>query len=372
MSETQPTTTGAGARGSGLVPEAAKSAWYPAPADLDAITARMLEARGILKDVAHRTPVMTSRTLDEEIGARVFLKCENFQRMGAFKFRGAYHMIARLDDDVRARGVVAYSSGNHAQAVALVADLAGIPATIVMPSTAPQAKIDATGGYGAELVFYDQVGEPREELAKRIAREKGATLIPPFDHPDIIAGQGTAALELFEDAGDLDMLLVPVGGGGLISGSALAARHACPSCSVVGVEPELAKDAAASLHFGKLVRKEAGPTIADGARTPQLSPLTFDVIRRTVKAIVSVPDEALIDTMRFVYERMKIVIEPTAALGLAALRMGRAGVSSAIGTPGEGWKPATGGDDRARIGVIVSGGNVDLGKLSEWFGSGHS
>ena len=367
MSEAQPKAAGA-APASGIVPENAKSAWHPVPADLEAITARMLEAAQILRGVAHRTPVMTSRTLDEEVGARVFLKCESFQRMGAFKFRGAYHMISRLDDAVRARGVVAYSSGNHAQAVALVAELAGIPATIVMPSFAPQAKIDATGGYGAELVFYDQVGEPREELAKRLAREKGATLIPPFDHPDIIAGQGTAALELFEEIGDLDMLLVPVGGGGLISGSALAARHASPGCSVVGVEPDAGKDAAASLHFGKLVRKEAGPTIADGARTPQLSPLTFDVIRRTVNGIVSVPDSALIETMRFAYERMKLVVEPTGALALAALRMGRAGVSSAVGTRGEGWKPATGGDDRAKIGVIVSGGNVDLGKLGEWFG----
>jgi len=359
---------GAVESGAATPPDAPKSAWHPVPADLEAITARMLEARDILRNVAHRTPVMTSRTLDEQVGARVFLKCESFQRMGAFKFRGAYHMISRLDDDVRARGVVAYSSGNHAQAVALVAQLAGVPATIVMPSTAPAAKIDATRGYGAEVVFHDQVGEPREELAKRLAREKDATLIPPFDHPDIIAGQGTAALELFEETGDLDMLLVPVGGGGLISGSAIAARHACPACSVVGVEPEAGKDAVASLHFGRLVRKEAGETIADGARTPQLSPLTFDVIRRTVRAIVPVPDEALIETMRFVYERMKLVIEPTAALGLAALRTGRAGVTSAVGTPGKGWMPATGGDDRAKIGVIVSGGNVDLAKLGEWFG----
>lgn len=363
MSDVPPRTIVVGA-------PAPQSSWYPAPADLEAITARMLEARDLLRNVAHRTPVMTSRTLDDEVDARVFLKCENFQRMGAFKFRGAYHMISRLDDDVRAGGVVAYSSGNHAQAVALVAELAGVPATIVMPSTAPQAKIDATGGYGAELVFYDQVGEPREELAKRLAREKGATLIPPFDHPDIIAGQGTAALELFEEVGPLDMLLVPVGGGGLISGSALAARHACPGCNVVGVEPEVARDAAASLQFGKLVRKEAGNTIADGARTPQLSPLTFDVIRRTVGSIVTVPDAALIETMRFVYERMKLVIEPTGALGLAALRAGRAGVSSAVGTPGKGWTPASGADDRAKIGVIVSGGNVDLGKISEWFGRG--
>jgi threonine dehydratase len=367
-----PQTPAAGAppiRSDAASAPAKPSAWHPVPADLEAITARMLEARDLLRNVAHRTPVMTSRTLDEEVDARVFLKCENFQRMGAFKFRGAYHMISRLDDDVRARGVVAYSSGNHAQAVALVAELAGVPATIVMPSTAPRAKIDATGGYGAELVFYDQVGEPREDLAKRLAREKGATLIPPFDHPDIIAGQGTAALELFEEVGPLDMLLVPVGGGGLISGSALASRHACPGCSVVGVEPEVARDAAASLHFKKLVRKEAGATIADGARTPQLSPLTFDVIQRTVKSIVTVPDAALIETMRFVYERMKLVVEPTGALGLAALRTGRAGVSSAIGTPGKDWTPATGDDDRAKIGVIVSGGNVDLAKLAEWFGN---
>jgi len=366
MSEAQPPATTASAAAPAETP---KSAWHPVPSDLDAITARILEARDVLRNVAHRTPVMTSRTLEAEVGARVFLKCESFQRMGAFKFRGAYHMIARLDDAVRARGVVAYSSGNHAQAVALVAQLAGVPATIVMPSTAPAAKIDATRGYGAEVVFYDRVGEPREELAKRLAHEQGATLVPPFDHPDIIAGQGTAALELFEEVGDLDMLLVPVGGGGLISGSALAARHASPDCHVVGVEPDAGKDAAASLHFGKLVRKEAGETIADGARTPQLSPLTFDVIRQTVKSIVPVPDEALIETMRFVYERMKLVIEPTGALGLAALRTGRAGVSSAIGTPGKGWTPASGGDDRAKIGVIVSGGNVDLAKLGEWFGA---
>jgi len=352
-----------------VVPSAeAPSAWHPAPADLDAITARMLEARDLLRGVAHRTPVMTSRTLDDDLDARVFLKCESFQRMGAFKFRGAYHMIARLGDETRARGVVAYSSGNHAQAVALVARLAAIPATIVMPSTAPPAKIAATRGYGAEVVFYDRVGEPRETLAKRLAAEKGATLVPPFDHPDIIAGQGTAALELFEDVGPLDMLVVPVGGGGLISGTALAARHASPACSVIGVEPEAGKDGVASFHFGKLVRKECGPTIADGARTPQLSPLTFDVVRRCVRGMVPVPDSAILEAMRFLYERMKLVVEPTGALGLAALRSGRAGVSSAIGTPGEGWTPATGEDHRPRIGVIVSGGNVDLAKLGEWFG----
>ena len=353
-------------------PEAAAdttpSAWHPVPADLDAITARMLEAVGLLRDVAHRTPVMTSRTLDERVGARVFLKCENFQRMGAFKFRGAYHAIARLDDETRSRGVVAYSSGNHAQAVALVARLSGVPATIVMPSTAPPAKIDATRGYGAEVVFYDQVGEPREALAHRIAAERGATLIPPFDHPDIIAGQGTAALELFEEVGPLDLLVVPVGGGGLISGSALAARHASPNCAVVGVEPEAGKDATASFTLGRLVRRECGETIADGARTPQLSPLTFDILRRCVTGMVPVPDSGILVAMRFLYERMKLVVEPTGALGLAAVMMGRAGAASAIGTPGKGWTPATGGDDRATIGVILSGGNVDVTKLGEWLG----
>ncbi len=356
----------------GAAPEASPSpsAWHPAPADLDAITARLLEARDILRGVAHRTPVMTSRTLDERLDARVFLKCENFQRMGAFKFRGAYHMISRLDDATRARGVVAYSSGNHAQAVALVAELARIPATIVMPSTAPAAKIAATRGYGAEVVFYDQAGEPREALAKRLAAEKGATLVPPFDHPDVIAGQGTAALELFEDAGPLDVLVVPVGGGGLISGSALAARHASPECAVIGVEPEAGKDATASFQFGRLVRKECGPTIADGARTPQLSPLTFDVLRRCVRGMVPVPDAAILEAMRFLAERMKLVVEPTGALALAALLGGRVGAGSAIGTPGKGWAPASGGDDRARIGVIVSGGNVDLEKLGEWLGPG--
>jgi len=343
------------------------SAWHPVPADLDAITARMLEARDILKGVAHRTPVMTSRTLDERLGCRVYLKCESFQRMGAFKFRGAYHMIARLDDAVRSRGVVAYSSGNHAQAVALVARLSGIPSTIVMPSFAPPAKIEATRGYGAEIVFYDLLQEPREELAMRIAREKGATLIPPFDHPDILAGQGTAALELFEEVGPLDLLVVPVGGGGLIGGCSIAARHASPGGRVIGVEPEAGKDAVASYQLGRLVRRECGPTIADGARTPQLSPLTFDVLSRCVHGMVPVPDEAILEAMRFLYERMKLVVEPTGALALAALLAGRAGATSAIGTPGKGWTPATGGDDRASVGVIVSGGNVDLAKLGEWF-----
>jgi len=333
--------------------------------DLSALTARMLEARVMLEGVAHHTPVLTSAALDEESGCRVFFKCENLQRMGAFKFRGAYHAITRLPAEQRARGVTAYSSGNHAQAVALVAKLHGIPATIVMPSTAPATKIAATRGYGAEVVFYDQVGEEREALAARLARERGATLIPPFDHPDIIAGAGTAALELFEETGPLDVLIVPVGGGGLISGSALAARHAAPSCSVMGVEPEAGPDAMASLEFGRLMRRKCGETIADGARTPQLSALTYDVIRQTVMGITVVPDSALIEAMRFVFERMKLMVEPTGVLGLAAFRMGRVGIADASGT-GAGW-PEARGDTRPRIGIMISGGNVDVAKLGEWF-----
>jgi len=325
----------------------------------------MLEARAILDGVAHRTPVLTSQALDEESGCRVFFKCENFQRMGAFKFRGACHAITRLPAEQRARGVVAYSSGNHAQAVALVARLHGIPATIVMPSAAPAAKIAATRGYGAEVVFYDQVGEEREALAARLARERGATLIPPFDHPDIIAGAATAALELFEETGPLDSLIVPVGGGGLISGSALAARHAEPECAVMGVEPEAGPDAMASLQSGRLMRRPCGETIADGARTPQLSSLTFDVIRQTVRGITVVPDSALIEAMRFVFERMKMIVEPTGVLGLAAFRMGRVGVADASGI-GEGW-PQSRGDPRPRIGIMISGGNVDVAKLGDWF-----
>ena len=333
--------------------------------DLSALTERLLGARRLLEGIAHRTPVMTSSTLDTEFDSRVYFKCENLQRMGAFKFRGAYHTITRLPPAQRARGVVAYSSGNHAQAVALVAKLHGIPATIVMPSFAPRIKIAATRGYGAEVVFYDQVGAEREALADRIARERGATLIPPFDHPDVIAGAGTAALELFEEVGPLDLLIVPVGGGGLISGSALAARHASPGCRVVGVEPEVGPDAAKSLEMGRLMRRPCGETIADGARTPQLSTLTFDVIRQCVSGITLVPDSALIEAMRFVFERMKLVVEPTGVLGLAAYRMGRVGVADASGT-GPGW-PEAAGETRPSVGIILSGGNVDVSKLGEWF-----
>ncbi len=310
---------------------------------------RILEARARLHGVAHRTPVVTSRTLDERVGARVFLKCENLQRMGAFKFRGAYNAIAQLSESARRRGVVAWSSGNHAQAVALVSRLLAVPATIVMPSTAPRAKLDATRGYGAEVVFYDQLGEEREQLAERLATERGLTPVPPFDHPNVVAGQGTAAFELLEEAGPLDLLVVPVGGGGLISGSALAARDRYPECRVIGVEPEAGDDGAQSLKTGRLVLKTCGPTIADGARTASLGTLTFPLIQRYVEEIVTASDAELIESMKFVWERLKLVVEPTGVLGLAALLTGR------VSAPGR------------RIGVILSGGNADLVQSLEWF-----
>ncbi len=318
----------------------------------DALVARLLEARARLEGVAHRTPVMTSRTIDAWTGSRVFFKCENLQRMGAFKFRGAYHAVSRLDDAALRRGVVAYSSGNHAQAVALVGRLLGAPATIVMPSTAPAAKLAATRDYGAEVVHYDLAGEGREAMAERLARERGLTLIPPFDHPDILTGQGTAAAELFDEVGALDALLVPVGGGGLLSGSALAAWHMAPACRVIGVEPQAGDDGVRSFRAGHIVRGSEQPkTIADGARTPAMGPLTFALTQHFVADMVAVPDTALIDAMRRVWERMKLVVEPTGVLGLAAL------TSGAVKLPGQ------------RVGVILSGGNVDLAQAARWFGT---
>jgi threonine dehydratase len=299
--------------------------------------------------VAHRTPVVTSRTLDELTGAQVFLKCENLQRMGAFKFRGAFNTISQLPAEARARGVVAFSSGNHAQAVALVARELGIPAVIVMPSTAPVPKLEATRGYGAELAFYDQLGEEREALAERLAAERGLNLIPPFNHPEIVAGAATAADELFEDVGALDVLAAPLGGGGLLSGTALAARVRCPACAVIGVEPAAGDDGARSFRSGRLERVENPQTIADGARTPSLGPITLEFIRRYVRDVVTVADADLISAMRFSFERLKLMLEPTGALALAALLTGR------IEARGR------------RIGVVLSGGNVDLAMLAGWF-----
>lgn len=306
-------------------------------------------AAGRLRDVAHRTPVLTSRTLDEALRARVFFKCENLQRMGAFKFRGAYNAIARLTPEERARGVLAYSSGNHAQAVALASRLLGAKATVVMPADAPAAKRAATEAYGARVVPYDPATERREAVADRLLKREGMVLVPPFDHPDVIAGQGTAAAELFAVTGPLDVLLVPCGGGGLLSGCAIAARHLAAECRVVGVEPEQADDATRSFHTGVLHTVSNPQTIADGARTPSLGQLTFPLIRANVDDMVTVPEAAIVDAMRFLWERMKLVVEPTGALGLAAARAGRVPV-----------------EDK-RVGVVLSGGNVDLDRAARLF-----
>jgi len=295
-----------------------------------------------LAGVAHRTPVATSRTLDERLAARLFLKCENLQRAGAFKFRGAYNAIARLSPEERRSGVLTYSSGNHAQAIALASRLLGTQATIVMPENAPAAKRAATEGYGARVVAYDPGKEKREEVAERLRQQGEPVLIPPYDHEDVIAGQGTAALELLEDVGELDLLLVPCGGGGLLSGSALAARRLRPRCRVVGVEPETADDATRSFRTGVLHTVSNPETIADGARTPSLGRLTFPLVRAHVDDMITVSDDDLVRAMRFVWERMKLVVEPTGVLGLAAAFRGRVDVAG------------------KRVGVVLSGGNVDL------------
>ncbi len=295
-----------------------------------------------LRGVAHRTPVATSRTLDERLSARLFLKCENLQRAGAFKFRGAYNATAKLGPAERARGILTYSSGNHAQAIALACRLLGAQATVVMPENAPAAKRRATEGYGARIVAYDPAKAKREEIAEALRREGDPVLVPPYDHADVIAGQGTAARELIEDAGSLDLLRVPCGGGGLLSGSALSARALARGCRVVGVEPELADDATRSFRTGTLQTVSNPPTIADGARTPSLGKLTFPLVRQNVDDMVTVSDDDLVRAMRFAWERMKLVVEPTGVLGLAAALAGKVDVQG------------------RRVGVILSGGNVDL------------
>ena len=295
-----------------------------------------------LEGHAHRTPVLTSRTVDARTGASVFFKCENFQRIGAFKFRGAFNALAQLPVAQQHRGVLAYSSGNHAQAVALAARLLGMQAVIVMPRDAPQVKLDATRGYGAEVITYDKHGETREALAARIAGERGLALIPPFDHAHVIAGQGTAAKELIEETGPLDWLLVCCGGGGLISGCAVAAHHLAPGCKVVGVEPEAGDDATRSFRTGTLQTCHNPDTIADGARTHSLGALTFPLVLRYVHDMITVNDDQLLRTMFYLWERLKIVVEPTGALAAAGLLEGGIDVRG------------------ARVGVIISGGNVDL------------
>jgi len=302
----------------------------------------VVRASETLAGVAHRTPVMTSSTADALVGAQVFFKCENFQRMGAFKFRGGYNAIARLTPSQRDAGVVTFSSGNHAQAIALASRLLGVRATIIMPHDAPAAKRAATEGYGGRVVTYDRYTDDREAVARRIQDETGATLIPPYDHRDVIAGQGTAAKELFEEAGPLDALFVCLGGGGLLAGSALSAHALSPGCQVYGVEPEAGNDGQQSLRKGEIVRIPTPKSLADGAVTTHLGQLTFPVIQQRVADIVTVTDPQLVDTMKFFAERMKMVVEPTGCLSGAAV------LQRVVAVPGK------------RVGVIISGGNVDL------------
>jgi threo-3-hydroxy-L-aspartate ammonia-lyase len=307
----------------------------PTYCDVEAAAAR-------LAGIAHRTPVLTSRSVNEKTGAQVFFKCENFQRIGAFKFRGAYNALSQLSDEQKKRGVIAYSSGNHAQAIALAGKLLGIKATIVMPNVAPTIKIAATRGYGAEVILYDFGRESREAVAEKIAAERGLGVIPPFNHPHVIAGQGTAAKELIEQVGELDCLVVCVGGGGLISGCALAANALLPDCKVIGVEPELGDDATRSFHSKTLqTAPRANETIADGARTPSLGSITFPLILKHCHDFVTVSDEALMRTMRFFFERMKIVVEPTGALAAAAVLENKFNIAG------------------NKVGVIISGGNTE-------------
>ena len=295
-----------------------------------------------LNGIANRTPVSTSRTLDAQTGASVFCKCENFQRTGAFKFRGAYNALSQLAPAQHQRGVLTYSSGNHAQAVALAGQLLGIPASIIMPSDAPAVKLAATRGYGAEVILYNREEITREALAERLAEERGLPIIPPYNHPHIVAGQGTAARELIEETGPLDMLLVCCGGGGLLSGSALSAKALAPHCRVVGVEPAQADDATRSFHTGRLHSVHNPDTIADGARTPSLGSVTFPLVLHYVDDMVTVSEEAIRRAMFFLWERMKLIVEPTGALAVAAL------LDGVVSAPG------------ARIGALISGGNVDL------------
>ena len=312
-------------------------------ADIRAAAAR-------LDGIAHRTPVATSHTADQRTGAQLYFKCENLQRMGAFKFRGAYNALSQFTPEQRSAGVVAFSSGNHAQAIALSARLLGLPATILMPTDAPQMKIDATRGYGAEVLLFDRYTEDREAIGRKLADERGMTLIPPFDHPHVMAGQGTVALELIEDAGPLDVMVVCVGGGGLISGCAVATRHALPQCRVIGVEPEAGNDVQQSHRRGEIVHIDVPKTIADGAQTQAPGRFTFPVIKALVNEVLTVSDAQLVSTMRFFAERMKMVVEPTGCLAAAAALEGVLDVRG------------------KRVGVILSGGNIDVARYAALLG----
>ena len=297
--------------------------------------------------VVHRTPILTSRTANDAVQAHVFFKCENFQRAGAFKLRGAYNALVQLSPEEKVAGVVAYSSGNHAQAVALAAKLLGIKSVIVMPSDAPAAKMAATHDFGAEIVLYDRYREDREALASQLAEEGSLTLVPPFDHPHVMAGQGTTAKELFEDTDRLDLVLVPLGGGGLLSGCAVAARAINPKCTVIGVEPAAGNDGERSFRTGSIVHIDVPATIADGAQTQHLGRHTFPVIRELVDNVITVSDADLIETMRFFASRMKLVVEPTGCLGAAAVIQRRIDVTG------------------KNVGVVISGGNIDMIRFAE-------
>ncbi|AOK62954.1 threo-3-hydroxy-L-aspartate ammonia-lyase [Burkholderia ubonensis] len=307
----------------------------PTFADVEAAATR-------IAGIAHRTPVHTSRTLNQLIGAEVFVKCENFQRMGAFKFRGAFNALSKFSPEQRKAGVVAFSSGNHAQGIALSAQILGIPATIVMPHDAPASKIAATKGYGADVVVYDRYAEDREAIGRRLADEQGLTLIPPYDHPDVIAGQGTAAKELFDEVGALDALFVPMGGGGLLSGTALSTRALAPQCELYGVEPEAGNDGQRSLRSGQIVHIDTPKTIADGAQTQHIGNYTFAIIKRDVNDILTASDADLVNAMKFFATRMKMIVEPTGCLGLAAALNAKESLKG------------------KRVGIIISGGNIDL------------
>jgi threonine dehydratase len=302
----------------------------------------IVHAHERIAKVAHRTPVLTSSTANTLTGAQIFFKCENFQRAGAFKFRGAYNAIAQFSAEQRARGVVAFSSGNHAQGIALSARLLDVKAVIVMPQDAPAIKVAATRGYGAEVVLYDRYTEDREAIGRQLAEQRGLTLIPPYDHPHVMAGQGTLVKELIEEVGELDALLVPLGGGGLLSGCATAAKAMLPACQVFGVEPQAGNDGQQSFRTGQIVHIETPDTIADGAQTQHLGNYTFPVIQALVDDILTVDDGALVEAMKFFASRMKILVEPTGCLGAAAL------FSRQIDLTGK------------KVGVVISGGNLDL------------
>ena len=309
--------------------------------------ADVLNAAKRLEGVANKTPVLQSSTLNAQMQAQVFIKCENFQRMGAFKFRGGFNALSKLSESQKQAGVVAYSSGNHAQAVALSARILNIPNTIFMPHDAAPSKLAATQDYGAEVIGYDRYSEDASALAMQLAREQGKTIIPPFDHPDVLSGQGTAALELFEEVGQLDALFVCLGGGGLLSGSALAAKAKSPQCKIYGVEPEAGNDVQQSFRKGERVRIQTPVTIADGAQTPMVGVITFELIKALVDNIYTVSDEQLIEVMRFYAERMKMIVEPTGCLSLAAALQARDTLKG------------------QRVGVIISGGNIDMARFAQ-------